>query len=109
MTESADAAVPTTDATLPLRDQTSTYTLPPGVDPVAVWDAMWEAGTSLIGSYVWLRRHTSSDHEADKWRQSILAVKKRRSELDPMDIPEQQELMRQFIAEEQALSHLVTK
>lgn len=79
----------------------------PVVDPVVVWDAMWEAGTSLLGSYVWLEEHAEDDVEAAKWLKKSISLIRRRERLDTGDIAAQQKLMAEFIAEEKALRHLV--
>lgn len=79
----------------------------PPVDPVAIFDAMWEAGTSLFGSYVWLSDHAETPEQAEQWWAKALAVKDRRETVSATDEDGQRRMMAEFIAEERELRPLV--
>lgn len=72
-------------------------------DPVVLWDAMFDAGTSLIGSYVWLRRRAETPEEAAQWTELIHDVKRTRAGLSPQDQAAQREALQSFVAAEAAL------
>lgn len=76
-------------------------------DPVVVFDAMWEAGTSLFGAYVWLADHAPDPRAADRWWEMALTVKRRRRTVDARDVQAQRAAMQEFLAEERAIRGLV--
>lgn len=79
----------------------------PPVDPVSIFDAMWEAGTSLMGSYVWLADHASSTEEAGRWWDEYGKVITDREAIDARDIEAQRAATADFVARERAIRHLV--
>ncbi len=76
-------------------------------DPVAVFDAMWEAGTSLMGSYVWLADHAASEEEARRWWAAYADVIAQRKRIDARDPHVQRQAAAEFIARERAVATLV--
>lgn len=77
-------------------------------DPVAVYDAMWEAGTSVMGSYVWLADHARTEDEAAKWWAAYAEVIELRERVDARDEAAQRDATAEFIARERAVRPLVT-
>ena len=78
-----------------------------GIDPVAIYDAMREAGTSLMGSYVWLADHAETEAEADRWRAAYAAVHAERHQVDARDQESQLEATTGYVELEQAVRSLV--
>lgn len=77
-------------------------------DPVVVYDAMWEAGTSVFGSYIWLLDRCEKGSEAaERWWALALDVKDRRAAVDANDLEAQRRATTGFIAQEKALHGLV--
>lgn len=76
-------------------------------DPVAVYDAMREAGTSLAGSYVWLADHADRPAEADRWWVAYAQVVEDRDRVDPRDEQAQRRATADFIARERAVRAFV--
>lgn len=76
-------------------------------DPVAAFDAMWEAGTSLFGSYVWLADHADNEQTRDRWWTLALDVKREREQVDAVDMEVQRVALAGFVSRERAVRGLV--
>lgn len=77
-------------------------------DPVVVYDAMWDAGISVFGSYIWfLDRCKEGLEAAERWWALALDVKDRRAAVDANDLGVQRCVITGFIAQEKALRGLV--
>lgn len=79
----------------------------PRVDPVSTFDAMWEAGTSLMGSYVWLADHATTQDAAARWWDEYGRVITEREAIDARDVEAQRAATADFVARERAVRHLV--
>lgn len=77
------------------------------VDPVAIYDAMREAGTSLMGSYIWLADHAATPEETERWRQASSLIYREREQVDARDVDAQRAATVAYIARERALRPLV--
>jgi hypothetical protein len=54
-------------------------------DPIATFDAMWEAATSLMGSYVRLADRAETKTEATQWRRAHVHVIEDRKQVNARD------------------------
>ncbi|MCE1180464.1 MAG: hypothetical protein LWW86_15725 [Micrococcales bacterium] len=81
--------------------------VPESPDPVAVYDGMWEAGTSLMGGYVWLADHADDSSEADRWLGAMAGVHRERAKVDAHDTKAQLEATAEYVARDQAIRALV--
>lgn len=77
------------------------------VDPVAIYDSMREAGTSLMGSYVWLADHAATEDEANRWLAADQELYRERERIDARDEHAQREATKDYVARELALRGLV--
>lgn len=73
-------------------------------DPVAIYDAMYEAGTSLIGAYRWMAARADSEAEKTRWREALQAVTRQRQALGPFDEDGQRATTVAFLARDQAMT-----
>ncbi len=76
-------------------------------DPVVIYDAMREAGTSLMGSFAWLADHAPSPAEAERWWAAYGEAIKQRDRVDARDELAQRRATAEFIAQERAVRALV--
>jgi len=76
-------------------------------DPVAAFDAMWEAGTSLFRSYVWLADHADNEQTRDRWWTLALDVKREREQVDAGDMEVQRVALAGFVSRERAVRGLI--
>lgn len=76
-------------------------------DPVVMYDSMWEAGNSLRGSLIWLKRHAVDPTEADRWWAACLEVTRTRERVSATDMDAQHEAMMRFRARERELEPLL--
>jgi hypothetical protein len=69
-----------------------------GPDPVATFDAMWEAATSIMGSYVRLADHAATEPESSRWWQAHVNVINDRKQVDALDVNAQQAALGRYLA-----------
>lgn len=81
--------------------------MPDSPDPVAVYDGMWEAGTSLMGGYIWLADHAATPAEADRWRAAMTDVHRERDQVDARDTEAQLAATAEYVARDQAIRALI--
>ncbi len=77
------------------------------VDPVAVYDAMREAGTALMGSFVWLADRATDEGAAARWWTAYAEVLATREQVDARDVETQRRVTREYLAREQAVRPMV--
>lgn len=74
---------------------------------MAVYDAMREAGTALMGSFVWLADHAADEGPAARWWAAYGEVQATRELVDARDVETQRRVTREYLAREQAVRPLV--
>ncbi len=79
----------------------------PAIDPVALYDSMDDAGTSLMGSYAWLADHAATEAEAQRWWDAFGAVLAHLPTINARDEAAQREARANYISREQAVRDLV--